>query len=87
MDRVKTADSRISTYGAKAKSALSRRAALTLIGVVSTALLCVVTVAPAPIALALTLAVAAPWCAWLERHPEARLLSTAQLDIDTALEQ
>jgi hypothetical protein len=54
-----------------ATSALSLREALLLIGVLSAAFLWVITVAPTPIAFVLTVAVAAAWCAWLERHPEA----------------
>jgi hypothetical protein len=70
MDRIKTAGARIAANMANATSALSLRGRLFLIGVVSATFLWVITVAPTPVAFALTAGLAAGWCAWLERHPE-----------------
>jgi hypothetical protein len=65
------ARTRISGYVARATSGLSRRSALSIVGVLAGGFLWVISVAPAPVAFALTAGVAAGWCAWLEMHPEA----------------
>jgi hypothetical protein len=51
---------------ARAVSASSGGVARLIVYVASTAFMGVVTVAPAPVAFALTLAAAAAWCFWLE---------------------
>jgi hypothetical protein len=66
-----TALTRISGCVARATSGLSRRSALLIVGVLAGGLLWAISVAPAPVAFALTAGLAAAWCAWLERHPEA----------------
>jgi hypothetical protein len=50
---------------------LSRRTALLIVGVLAGGFLWVISVAPAAVGFALTAGVAAAWCAWLEKHPEA----------------
>ena len=62
---------RIAAYVADGTSALSMRGRLFLIAVVSVAFLWVIAVAPTLVAFALTVGLAAAWCAWLEKHPEA----------------
>jgi hypothetical protein len=51
----------------------------------SAAFLGVITVAPTVVAFALSVALAAAWCAWLEKHPEGPLdEDRATRDIATA---
>ena len=61
----------MSRYWASVSCALLLRSALVIIGVVSAGFLWVITVVPQAVAFALAVALAAAWCAWLERNPEA----------------
>jgi len=70
MDRDATAWTRIRTCVAGVTSYVSRRSLLTIIGVLAAGSLWVITAAPVAVAFALTVAVAAAWGAWLEKHPE-----------------
>jgi hypothetical protein len=69
MERGTTARTRISGYVARATSGLSRRTALLIVGMLTGGFVWVISVAPAPVAFALTAGLAAAWCAWLETHP------------------
>ena len=71
MERHTAARTRVSGYSARVASRLSRRAALSIVGVLAGGSLWVVSVAPAPVAFALAAGLAAGWCAWLESHPGA----------------
>ena len=71
MERGTTAWTRVSEYVTHVTSGLSRRNALLIVGVLAAGFLWVISVAPAPVAFVLTAGLAAAWCAWLERHPEA----------------
>ena len=71
MERGTNAWTRVSHYVARVALGLSRRSALLIVGVSSVGFLWIVSVAPAPVAFVLTAGLAAAWCAWLERHPEA----------------
>jgi hypothetical protein len=66
-----TAWTRISGNVAGVTAGLSRRAALLIVGLLAGGLLSVISVAPAPVGFVLTAGLAAAWCAWLQRHPEA----------------
>ena len=71
MDRHSTAWTRIITFVAGAASGISRRSLLTIVGVLFAGFLWIITLAPAAIAFALAVGVAAAWCAWLQNDPEA----------------
>ena len=73
MDRITKAWTRIGGYVACMTTRFSRRSVLMVVGVLSAGLLWVIAVAPTVIAFALTAGLAAAWCAWLEKHPEAPL--------------
>ena len=68
MDRGTKAWARISTYVAGAASNASRRSLLTIIGVLTAWLLWVIAAAPVAVEFAMTVGLAAAWCAWLEKH-------------------
>ena len=86
MDRDTTASARVTAYVGRVTSGLSRRSALLIVGVLAAGFLWVISVAPAPVAFALTAGLAAAWCAWLERHPEApqRISKTAAVVVVVA---
>jgi hypothetical protein len=75
MDHEPTARTRIS-----GSVDVSRRQALSILGVLSVVFLLAVALAPAPISFALTLGLATAWCIWLEKHPEA-------LDVDMPIDK
>jgi uncharacterized protein (DUF2062 family) len=69
MERGTTASPRINRHTTRVASGWSRRSALLIVGVSAAGFLWVITAAPAAVAFALTVGLAAAWCAWLERHP------------------
>jgi hypothetical protein len=73
MDPDNTAWTRISGCFAGVTYGLSRRNALLIICLFTVGLLWVVAVAPALVSFAITVALAAAWCAWLQKHPEPPL--------------
>jgi hypothetical protein len=76
---------RFTEYITRATSGWSRRTALLLVGVLSAAFLWVIAVAPSAVAFALTVGLAAGWCAWLENDRDAPLDGDrATRDIRTA---
>ena len=81
MERRTTAWTRISGYVARVTSGLSRRSALLTVGVLTAGFLWLIAVAPAAVAFALTVGLAAAWCAWLETHPEVSQSSDDRRDL------
>lgn len=73
MNREKITWTRVGGYVARVTAGLSRRSALLVVSVASAGFLWVISVAPTPVAFALAVGLAAAWCAWLEKHPEAPL--------------
>lgn len=63
-----TAWTRIGGYLARVTAGLSRRNALTIVGVLFAGVLYVITVAPAEVGFAVTVVLAAAWCSWLADH-------------------
>lgn len=69
----------------------SRRQALLSVGVLAAGVVWLITIAPAPVALAVGVALAAAWCVWLQGHPEppqqtdgSSLVGPAAAEDDTA---
>jgi hypothetical protein len=70
MERATTA-ARISGNVAGVTADVSRRTALLIVGLLAGGFLWVISVAPAPVGFVLAAGLAAAWCAWLDKHPEA----------------
>jgi hypothetical protein len=70
MNRGTTTWTRICRDTGQVTSALSRRSALLIVGVLFAGFLVILIVAPPAIGFALTVALAIAWCVWLENHPE-----------------
>ena len=73
MNRAAVSWTRVSERVMRVTSSVSRRNALLIVGVLSAAFLWVIAAAPTVVAFALTVGVAAAWCAWLDKHPESAL--------------
>ena len=71
VDSETTTSTRIGGDVARVGSNWSRRTALLIVGGLCAASLMPIALAPAPVAFALTAGLAAAWCIWLERHPDA----------------
>lgn len=82
MDRVKNAWGRIAGYVACVAARLSRRTLLVVVGLLSAGFLWAVALAPTVVAFVLTVGLAAAWCAWLDKNPEASLETTRSTDDD-----
>ena len=80
MNRETTAWTRVSGGAARVTSDWSRRTARLIVGVLGTAFLSVITLAPAGVTFALTVGVAAAWCAWLETARIHHCMPICQLE-------